>query len=338
MSEKSENICQNKRKCLHLHRQSPPRFPQNSVPGWNFFICGIMKYNKQPLDIPAQIAMLKERGLSIADEKTAQVTLKTISYFRLAAYLRPMEADKNTHQYKPDASFENAVALYEFDAELRNMVFRAIGLIEIALRTKMIHHFSLTYNAFWFLKMSICKDEHLFLENLSSIDREIHRSKEDFIKQHYKKYTKPAYPPAWKTLELLSLGTLTKIFTNSSATKTKKAIALDFDNPTFKAFESWLASIASLRNYCAHHARIWNRNYPITPDMPASLPHAWLTNAKVPFNKLYPQLCCIAYLLNSIDPENTFTADIKALLQKYPTVDAAAMGMVKNWQDEPLWK
>ena len=76
-----------------------------------------------------------------------------------------MEADKNTHQYKPDASFENAVALYEFDAD---------------------------------------------------IDREIHRSKEDFIKQHYKKYTKPAYPPAWKTLELLSLGTLTKIFTNSS--------------------------------------------------------------------------------------------------------------------------
>ena len=26
-----------------------------------------MKYNKQPLDIPAQIAMLKGRGLNIAD-------------------------------------------------------------------------------------------------------------------------------------------------------------------------------------------------------------------------------------------------------------------------------
>ena len=76
-----------------------------------------MKYNKQPLDIQAQIAMLKGRGLNIADEKAAEETLNTISYFRLAAYLRPMEADKITHQYKPDASFENAVALYEFDAE-----------------------------------------------------------------------------------------------------------------------------------------------------------------------------------------------------------------------------
>lgn len=303
-----------------------------------FFICSYMKYNKQPLDIPAQIAMLKGRGLNIADEQAAEKTLNKISYFRLAAYLRPMEADKNTHQYKPDASFENAVALYEFDAELRELVFRAIGKIEIALRTKMIHHFSLNYNAFWFLKMSICKDEHLFLENLSSIDREIHRSKEDFIKQHYKKYTKPAYPPAWKTLELLSLGTLTKVFTNSSATKTKKAIAQDFHNTAFKAFESWLACMASLRNYCAHHARIWNRNYPVTPDIPVCLPQTWLTNTKVPFNKLYAQLCCITYLLNSIEPQNTFTADIKALLTKYPMVDSAAMGFVKDWKNEPLWR
>lgn len=297
-----------------------------------------MKYDKQPLDLPAQIALLKERGLNITDELLVEKTLSRISYFRLAAYLRPMEADKNTHQYKPNASFENAIALYEFDAELRELVFHAIGKIEIALRTRMIHHFSLAYNAFWFLKMSICKDEHLFLENLSSIDREIHRSKEDFIKQHYKKYKKPAYPPAWKTLELLSLGTLTKIFTNSSATKTKKIIAQDFDCTAFKAFESWLASMSSLRNYCAHHARIWNRNFPVTPDINVSLPQNWLTNTKVPFNKFYAQLCCIVYLLNSIEPQNTFTADIKVLLAKYPIVDTSAMGFVDDWENEPLWK
>ena len=46
-----------------------------------------MKYNKQPLDIPAQIAMLKGRGLNIADEQTAEKTLSRGSYFRLAAYL-----------------------------------------------------------------------------------------------------------------------------------------------------------------------------------------------------------------------------------------------------------
>ena len=96
--------------------------------------------------------------------------------------------------------------------------------------------------------------------------------------------------------------------------------------------------MASLRNYCAHHARIWNRNYPVTPDMSASLPHAWLSNTKVPFNKLYAQLCCIVYLLNSIEPQNNFTTDIKTLLTRYPMVDPAAMGFITDWQNEPLWQ
>jgi hypothetical protein len=41
--------------------------------------------------------------------------------------------------------------------------------------------------------------------------------------------------------------------------------------------------------------------------------------------------------LNAIDPQNTFTSDIKALLAKYPTVDPAAMGCPQGWQQEPLW-
>jgi abortive infection bacteriophage resistance protein len=97
-------------------------------------------------------------------------------------------------------------------------------------------------------------------------------------------------------------------------------------------------SIAALRNCCAHHARIWNRNYPVTPDLPKRLRNAWIKDTNTPFNKLYAQLCCMTYWYNAIDPQNTFTADIKALLLKYPIVDSAAMGFVKNWQDEPLWK
>ena len=261
-----------------------------------------------------------------------------VSYFHLANYLRPMEADKETHQYKPDSSFENAVALYRFDAALREIVFRAISNIEIALRSKMIHHFSLKYGAFWFTNMSICNDEHLFLENLNAVNREVRRSKEDYIKEHFSKYKDSAFPPAWKAMELLSLGTLAKLFFNASDNKVKKKIAREFGLPNHLAFESWMNSIAALRNCCAHHARIWNRNYPVTPDLPKRLRNTWIKDTNTPFNKLYAQLCCMAYWYNAIDPQNTFTADIKELLLKYPIVNPAAMGFVKNWQDEPLWK
>ena len=36
-------------------------------------------------------------------------------------FVRPMEADKTTHQFKPNSRFEDAVALYNFDIELRGL-------------------------------------------------------------------------------------------------------------------------------------------------------------------------------------------------------------------------
>ena len=66
---------------------------------------------------------------------------------------------------------------------------------------------------------------------------------------------------------------------------------------------------------------MWNRNYPVTPAIPAKLKNAWISNTAVADNKLYIQLCCIAYLLNNIHPENTFTQTLKELIAAYPNVD-----------------
>ena len=135
-----------------------------------------MKYSKQPLTIEQQTSLLKDRGLSIGDEAAARKILDTISYFRLANYFRPMETDKQSHQFKPGATFENAVRLYDFDASLRELLFKAIARIEIALRTKMIHHFSLAHGAFWFADKSLSREERLFQENIGSVERELHRT------------------------------------------------------------------------------------------------------------------------------------------------------------------
>ena len=51
-------------------------------------------YTKQPLSIDDQIAKLRSQGLIIANEDLARKVLGEVSYFRFAAYLRPMETDK----------------------------------------------------------------------------------------------------------------------------------------------------------------------------------------------------------------------------------------------------
>ena len=246
-------------------------------------------YTKSALDTPDLLGILKQRGLVITNEPDALHTLSVISYFRLASFFRPLEADKHTHQFRQGCTLEQVMALCEFDTSLRDLVFSATRIIEIALRTRMNHRLSMKHKPFWFTNVDLATDGHLFTENLSSVDRELRRSKEEFIKEHFARYTKPTFPPAWKTLETVSF--------------------------------------------------IWNRRYAVKPQMPRRINgRDRLTDFSFPPDKLYPQLCCIAYLLNSIAPENTFAADIKALLQKYPTVNPAAMGMVTNWQDEPLWK
>ena len=297
------------------------------------------KYNKQALDTPDLLAILKQRGIVITDEEAALKTLSVISYFRLARYFRPVEADNQTHEFRRGTTLEQVMALYEFDTALRDMVFGATRQIEVALRTRINHHFSRNHSPFWFSQVDLATDGHLFVENLSSVDREVRRSKEDFIKEHFARYDKPTFPPAWKTLETISFGTLSKLYGNFGEKADKKAVAEDFGLPQHEFLISWMESLTVLRNLSAHHARIWNRRYALKPQMPRTLARRyWLTDFSFPPDKIYPQLCCIVYLLNAIDERNTFVKDVQQLLQTYPSVDAAAMGFPKGWRQEPLWQ
>ena len=297
-----------------------------------------MIYSKNPLDYDEQIKMLKARGLIIADEQKAINSLRVISYFRLANYLRPMEYDKENHLYKPNSYFENAIDLYFFDKELRGVIFAAVQSIEIALRSKMIHHVSMRYGAFWFMDSSLFKDQNIHEQCLSSMRQELARSREDFITDHKEKYTEPDMPPVWKTLEVTSFGTLSKLFCNLKDNSVKKKIAREFNLPQHLVLESWVKCAVNIRNCLAHHARVWNRNFPIMPQLNGSFRGNWIKNTNLSMVKLYPQLCYMQYLQAQIHGNNDFKQKLKELLKNHPNVDITAMGFIDGWENESLWK
>ena len=305
------------------------------VPGRNFYF--YMAYTKQPLDYPALIELLKSRGMTIADEAFAKEQLSVISYFRLAGYWRPMEQDKQTHTFKPGSTFERAAELYYFDKELRALLFTTIQSIEIALRAKVIHHVSLRYGSFWFMDSDNFTNQELFVDNLSRLNRELSRSKEDFIQEHYNKYSRNQLPPVWKTLELASFGTLSKTFENFAGNRIKKKIARELGLPQHLYLESWLKSISALRNSIAHHGRVWNKIFPLKPQIPAVLSNAWITDQSFDKGKLYATLCCLTYLEYAIHTDSKFKKSLLNLLRSHPIVDTAAMGFPVNWHFEPLW-
>ena len=99
-------------------------------------------YDKQAFTIDEQIKQLKRRGLIISASDNAEHYLSNISYYRLAGYWWPMQDDKINHIFKTNSKFCDVISLYNFDRELRLMLFDFIEKIEISLRTKLIYHLS----------------------------------------------------------------------------------------------------------------------------------------------------------------------------------------------------
>ncbi len=302
----------------------------------------LMHYHKPTIPVKDQIQLLKSRGLLMGDESLAEHYLNNISYYRLAGYWWPMQADKVNHLFKTNSRFEDVVALYSFDSELRLLLFNAIERIEIGLRTRMINHLAHEVDPWWFENPLIFKNKLAFAVNLKAIDRDLKNSKEVFIRQHYQKYHADSRrPPAWKTLEVVSFGLLSKLYGNlGSHIESKDTIAKEINTVNHTFLRTWLQSLSQIRNICAHHGRLWNKNLPGRPKLLPRPPAPWLT--LVPpvsqHHALYVHVCCMKYLLDAISPGHRFTLKLKTLFCKYPSVDLDALGFSKIWDKEPLWK
>jgi len=298
-------------------------------------------YSKAPLSIDEQITQLTERGLTIEDKTYAAHCLTTIGYYRLAGYWWPMQSDKVTHQFKPNSKFVDVISLYNFDRELRLLLFDVIERIEIALRTKMIYHLSHELDPWWFQNTEIFSNTEELVKTLAVIQEEVERSKDVFIKEHKKKYREDKrFPPAWKTIELSSFGNLSKLYGNlKPSIKSKDHIAKEFNAVNHTYLPSWLQTIAQIRNICAHHGRLWNKNLPGRPKLLKAPPSTWINDVpnENEFHKLYIHLCIMKYLLDAIDGEHKFRQRLVGLFEKYPSVDEDALGFTDKWRTEKFW-
>jgi len=169
------------------------------------------------------------------------------------------------------------------------------------------------------------------------IKKEIDDSNNEIFIKHYKNKDKGI--PIWVAVEVLSFGTVSTMYANWKNKKVMRKVI-----NSFEIFGSYtksvpiIHSISLLRNLCAHHARIWNRQLRVQPLSPKKTAHTWISSQHVTNNRLFYALSMIIYLLNTVNPNHTFKQKLENLFNKYPNVDKAAMGFPENRQTEPLWK
>jgi abortive infection bacteriophage resistance protein len=312
----------------------------HTLAGFRFFslLPSPMKYEKPAISIAEQIALLKQRGLIVTNPQKTAHYLSNISFYRFRAYTFPFQDNSNPeHPFVENVSFEDIVQLYVFDRQLRLLIFNAIEKIEIALRTQIIYHYALQYGSHWHLNPTLYNNAVYFAEHIASLGKEIDRSKETFIDHYKKKYTQPKEPPCWMSLEVTSIGLLSKLFENLKRDKCKNEIAAHFGLKNVVILENWMRCFSILRNICAHHGRVWNRR--ITPITIAQKPvFTYIYNKTVWPYKIYAYLVNIQYILNTISPNHHFKQNLLDLMKTCPMAQEKEMGFPQHWQKEDFWK
>ncbi len=327
-------------------------------------------FDKPSLTINEQLQLLKKRGLTIQDDERACRFLEVVSLFRLSPYMRPFQhAGNPDHQFRVGATLRQIVTIYRFDRELRNLVMDALERVEVAVRAAITNHMAPTYNdAHWHLRTMNFKtkfDHQRFLDDLKKkldeernhFEREAlrirrsrapeeekqqrveHRKRDNYFRYYGQTYDSPSIPPSWAVVEELSLGALSRLYKGIAMDADRKQIARRFGLPQ-EVLGSWLHTFTFVRNCCAHHSRLWNRELAIPPMLPKKA--SWsFSRVKPgqpnPERRLFVVLLMLAYLMQHVSPDSLWKQRLEKLLVKYGEIPLEAMGFTENWKNHPVW-
>lgn len=330
-------------------------------------------YRKKFLTLSEQVEHLRDRGMEIDNCDHARELLRRVGYYRLSGYWY-IYKDNASHQkgtFVEGVSLRDIEKLYNFDRDLRMLVFSAIERIEVALRAAIGHtlgaHGSMSHT-----NPSLFRDSftnaHLYGEDsttlkaaeryywmrsdhyewLKTASRKTERSKADFVKHFKRKYGMPL--PIWVVTEVIDFSDLSRIYEgmnhdDRSAVARSLGVTGEDGKPLAESLRSWLRALTFVRNTCAHHSRLWNINMveQIAPSEP------FPTDLKVlaelsprQHARIYPTLAIISYLITQIHPQMDWSKSLKKLLDVgLPQSDCVnylkRMGFPQNWEQFPVW-
>lgn len=304
-----------------------------------------MRYNKPPLSFEAQVDLLHKRGM--VGEKDLMVSrLRSVNYYRLSGYWhtyrKPNASDAECRHddFQDGTLFTDIWNRYAFDRRLRVLVMDAIERIEVTVKTALAYHHSHNHGIFAYA------DDPSSMPKLSSYERadylkrineECGRSKEVFYKHFQRKYSdEHKHLPIWMATEIMSFGSVLTFYRGASH-QVKQNVATIFGLPD-KVFDSWLLALNAVRNICAHHSRLWNRELGVKPIIPRLKEYPdWHTPVKIENNKLFCIVTICRHSLHRIAPQSKWPERLKQLFNEYHYIPKTSMGFPVNWDASPIW-
>lgn len=210
--------------------------------------------NKIFKTLDEQINILKSKGLIIDDEATAKKIIFRENYFFLMGY-RHLFYEDGTRRFKQGTNFRELYALFSFDRQLRNILFKNILIIEN--NTKSIFSYTLSQK-YGFKESDYLKPSNYnqspernrqVQDLLKKMKRQIHvnGNQHEATKHYINKY---GYIPLWVVVKVLSFGITSELYTIMKYVD-QKEIATEFGVEVDELL-SYLPILSNYRNLCAH--------------------------------------------------------------------------------------
>lgn len=275
--------------------------------------------------------------MQFRDVNRSEHYLSHLNYYRLSAYWLPFEETHSPCLFRKGTEFNTILEHYIFDRELRLLLMNAVERIEVSLRTQWAYYLSHSYGAHAHLDEKIHNSQNgkwNYAKNVNMLCETTKGSKEVFIR-HFDQYSEKL-PPIWVVCEIMTLGQLSKWYKNLKFRKDRNGIAKVYALDE-KVLSSFLHHLSIIRNICAHHGRLWNREFTFSYTLPNNALGLSENFNQVEKKKIYNTLVMLAYLMDCINT-NKWKSKIKDLFIKHPEVNSRYMGFPENWRDLLFWK
>lgn len=302
-----------------------------------------MRYGKIPRSFEEQADLFLQRGLS-ADRRQLVERLQTTNYYRLSSYLFTFR--ESPERYRPGTTLDQVWNLYRFDHFLRLLLLDAIETIEVQVRTRLAYHFAHAHGPFAYLDRrffpNFDQGKSDFEKWESTLREQVRRScrkkgREDFVVHFFKKYGDAhEMPPIWMLVELMDFGSTLSFF-RGVGVEIRRSVAESIGQPE-EVVLSWLLALNSIRNRCAHHARLWNWKigYPVLVPGPRKFPK-W-HSPRLPNDQIGIILMICNDWLNRANPHHHWKSRVEAVFRDFPEIELHRMGLPADWMRSPLWQ
>lgn len=209
-----------------------------------------------------QIQKLKDKNLVIVDEESAKEILHRYGYFALITGYKDLLKNRTTKNYLDGTTFDDIVAIYHFDEQLRELTFRYLLHIERHIRSALSYGFCKTHGEM----QSAYLDKRKYDTSSMAKEREVDKLIGKYLSPLINRTTQYTYiehhknhhhnVPLWVLVNALTFGTLSKMYEYSQP-QVKSAVSIEFDGITEQQLRQLLEVLTDFRNVCAHNERLF---------------------------------------------------------------------------------